>query len=202
VSWRRRAVDVAIAATAVAGAVAVLRQRAEAAAIRRGELVPASAAADLVPAHHPGRVGDRIAAWSPSPPRTTLGRTAAGLWVAPLSAVGLLLARLGGSRPRWDPTHRCYVAVGVRGPSAVALRAVGAEANTVGQVVLARSPHPSATLLAHEAVHVRQGERLGVLLLPLYVWLGARYGYRDHPLERAARSGAQRRSGPQPSSPR
>ncbi|MEX0705789.1 MAG: hypothetical protein WD041_04155, partial [Nitriliruptoraceae bacterium] len=50
----------------------------------------------------------------------------------------------------------------------------------------------SASLLAHEAVHVRQFERLGPLMVPVYLWLAARHGYRDHPLERAARLGARR----------
>jgi hypothetical protein len=60
--------------------------------------------------------------------------------------------------------------------------------------VLCRTSQPSAALLDHEALHVRQAERLGPLLFPVYVWLNAVYGYRDHPLERGARLGARRRA--------
>lgn len=83
------------------------------------------------------------------------------------------------------------IATGVGGPSGIALRLVGAGANTVGQVVLCRSDAPSAALLDHEAVHVRQGERLGPFLVPAYLWLNALHGYRDNPLEHAARRGAR-----------
>jgi hypothetical protein len=83
------------------------------------------------------------------------------------------------------------VALGVGGPSGLALRSVGADANAIGAVVLCRQPDPPRFLLAHEVVHVRQAERLGPLLLVGYLWLAARYGYRDHPLERAARVGAR-----------
>jgi hypothetical protein len=108
-----------------------------------------------------------------------------------LALVGVTLGALGGVRPRWDPTHGCLVVAGVRGPSGAALAAVGADANTIGQTVLSRRPDPSPVLLAHESAHVRQTERLGPFLLPVYVWLAARHGYRDHPLERAAREAAR-----------
>ena len=48
--------------------------------------------------------------------------------------------------------------------------------------------------LAHELVHVRQFERWGILLLPLYFWIAWRLarrghdGYLDHPFEREADS--------------
>lgn len=194
ISVRRLAAAVTVA-TLAAGLVGVARQRGEAERVRRGELRPASAAADIPPAREPGRLGARVAAWAPQRPRTPLGRVLAAAWAAPLTAVGLALAVLAGRRPRWDPTHGCLVVDGMRGPSALALRAVGADANTIGQIVLSRHPRPPEVLLAHEAVHVRQSERLGPLLFPAYVWLGARYGYRDHPLERSARAGARRVAG-------
>jgi hypothetical protein len=83
------------------------------------------------------------------------------------------------------------IATGVSGPSGAALRLVGAGANTIGQVVLCRSEAPSDALLDHEAVHVRQAERLGLLLVPTYLWCNAIRGYRDNPLEHAARLGAR-----------
>ena len=194
------AVRAAALATLGAGAVGVLRQRSETAAVRRGDLV-VPAAARVLPPHRPaGPVGERLATWVPSRPTGRAGRTAAAVWAAPLTAVGLLVAALGGGARRWDVERGCLVVEVVGGPSAAALRAVGADANAIGQVVLARAPVAPEVLLDHEAVHVRQAERLGPLLFPAYVWLAARYGYRDHPLERAARAGARaartRRTGP------
>lgn len=178
-------------ATLAAGLVGVLRQRAEANAVKQGRLPAATAAAAVPVVTHTGAVGERLAGWVPKRPRTAAGRQAARLWAGPLTVIGFLVALSGGRRPRWDETHGCFVAEGVGGVSALALKLVGADANTIGQVVLShRAPIPPA-LLAHEAVHVRQGERLGPLLFPAYVWLAARYGYRDHPLERAARKGAR-----------
>lgn len=188
----RRVGTAAAVATLAAGLVGVVRQRSEADRVRRGELLPASAAADLPPEREPGTLEARIAAWAPQRPSTTAGRVAAALWAGPLTALGLVLAALAGRRPRWDPAHACLVVDGIRGPSAVALRAVRADANTIGQVVLSRHERTPDSLLAHEAMHVRQTERLGPLLFPAYVWLAARYGYRDHPLERSARAGARR----------
>lgn len=180
------------ATTIAAGVIGVIRQRSEAQAVRRGELTPASAAVDLPPRREPGALGRRLAVWVPQPVRTPLGRVTVAAWAGPLTTIGAVLALLAGRRPRWDPRLQCLVVRGMRGPSAAALRAVGADANTIGQVVLSRRDTPPATLLAHEAVHVRQLERLGPLIVPLYAWLGAIYGYRDHPLERAARLGARR----------
>lgn len=192
----RRAADLlraASAATLLAGAVGVVRHRRDTVRVRRGELPPASAAADLPPRRPQGTLGARLSAWVPAPPRSALGRSLAVLWAAPLTLPGLLTARLSGARPTWSHVEQCWLAEGVRGPSALALRGVGADANTIGTVVLSRQRPVSPTLLAHEVVHVRQAERLGPLLLPAYLWLAARYGYRDHPLERAARRGARQR---------
>lgn len=185
------AVRWAAVATLGAGTVGVARQRHEVSLVRRGSLVPASAARVVPPRREPGPLGARLAEWVPSRPRSRGGRLAAAGWAGPLTALGMVLAAIGGGDRSWDDGRGCWVVEGVGGPSALALRTVGAEANTIGQVVLSRRPVAPAELLDHEAVHVRQTERLGPLLFPVYVWLGARYGYRDHPLERAARSGAR-----------
>ena len=180
-----------LTATLVVGAVGVVRQRTEAVAVRRGTLTPASATADIPPRRPEGALGAQLGSWVPTAPTTSAGRIAAAVWAGPLTLVGSLLALLGGGRPRWDDELGCFVARGVGGVSAAALRSVGADANTIGQVVLSRQDEPPASLLAHESVHVRQTERLGPTMIVAYAWLAAAYGYRDHPFERAARLGAR-----------
>lgn len=178
-------------ATVVAGAVGVARQRAEARRVQRGELAPDGPDGARPPVRAHRGASALAARWVPGAPRTPVGQLAATAWSAPLTAVGLTVALVSGARPAWDPGRRCLVARGVGGPSALALRLVGAGANTVGQVVLCRSEDPSEALLDHEAVHVRQAERLGPLLVPAYLWWNALHGYRDNPLEHAARLGAR-----------
>lgn len=180
-----------VVGTLIAGAIGAVRQRREAAATHRGELPPASASADVAPRVSYGPLAGRLSTWVPPPPRTPLGRYVTSAWAGPLTVVGLALAALSGRSPTWEPDLHCFVVRGAGGPSRLALRSVGAHANTVGQIVIATQPSPSGVLLAHEAVHARQAERFGPLLFPLYVLLGARYGYRDNPLERAARAGAR-----------
>lgn len=179
------------AATLLAGLVGVLRQRDEMRRVARGELLPDGPDGDRGPSRPYAGLPARIASWAPPRPRSSAGRVAATLWAAPLTAVGLAVSLASGSVPRWDASRGCLVATGVGGPSSLALRTVGAGANTVGHVVLCRSATPSATLLDHEAVHVRQGERLGPLLVPAYLWANALHGYRDNPFEHAARRGAR-----------
>ncbi len=179
------------AATLVAGAVGVVRQRSEADRVRRGELAPDGPDGDRLPERPHATGAALLAGWIPAPPRTLLGQAAATVWSAPLTVVGFAVAVASGAAPRWDGTRRCFVATGVGGPSGAALRLVGAGANTIGQVVLCRSVEPSPALLDHEAVHVRQAERLGPFLVPAYLWLNALHGYRDNPLEHAARRGAR-----------
>jgi hypothetical protein len=179
-------------ATLAAGLVGVVRQRAQAQRVARGELAPDGPAGDRAPEHPSGPLASWLAGWQPGAPRTLGGHLLATAWVSPLTLTGVGVAVLSGARLRWDATRRCLVATGVRGPSGAALRLVGAGANTIGQVVLCRIDEPSAELLDHEAMHVRQAERLGPLLVPAYLWLNALHGYRDNPLERAARLAARR----------
>ncbi len=178
-------------ATLVAGLIGVVRQRREAQQVRRGALPPDGPDGDRAPERPYRPSAAAISRWIPARPTTRAGRIATGLWCAPLTVIGLSVAALSGTRPQWDSARHCFVATGVGGPSRFALRLVGAGANTVGQVVLCTSDAPSPRLLDHEAVHVRQGERLGVLLVPAYLWLNALYGYRDNPLEHAARRGSR-----------
>jgi hypothetical protein len=181
------------AATVAAGVVGVARHRMDTVRVRRGDLPPATAAADLPPARPAGALAEHIATWVPAAPNSSATRALAQLWAAPLTLPGLAIALASGGQPRWSADHACWIATGVGGVSGLALRTLGADANAIGSVVLSRRERPPESLLAHEVVHVRQAERLGLGILPLYLWLAARYGYRDHPLERAARLGARRR---------
>lgn len=156
---------------------------------RQGDAAPLGPATRTV-APRQGPLAARIDAWDPAPPRSRAGRLAAAAWAAPMTTFGALLAAAGGARATWDPRRGCWVATDVGGPSGILLRALGLTANAIGQVVVVRTGRASDALLAHEVVHVRQAERLGPLLLPLYAWFSARYGYRENPLERGARRGA------------
>lgn len=194
-----------MAVTALAAMIGVWRQRREAQAVRRGELPPASARAEVPLLGNEDALAAAVAGWLPTPPSTPGGRLLVAAWAGPLTAFGLLLAAVSGRTAVWSERWHCFVVEDVGGVSALALRSVGAEANTIGQVVLTRRPAMTEALLAHEAMHVRQAERLGPLMLPAYVLLAARYGYRDHPLERAARTSAARATAlthpPQPPAP-
>jgi hypothetical protein len=183
---------VAVAATLGAGAVGAVRQRRETHRIRAGDLPRAGAAAVTLPRRGDDPLAHRIATWTPTTPRTTLGRVAATAWASPLTAAGLVLAATTGGRARWDAGHGCLVVEGARGGSARFLRAVGAGANAIGHVVVSTYDETPPVVLAHEAGHVRQAERLGPLLFPAYLWASARYGYRDNPFERGARAAARR----------
>lgn len=184
-----RFTDVALGAVVALGTVAAARQVLEQRAVRSGARAPAHAVTQALPAARGAFEG--LATWTPSPPRTRLGRTASAAWAAPLTLLGAALVAVGRTRAAWDPTLGAYVARGVAGPSGRLLRMAGVQANALGHMVVCSIDHPSRSLLEHEATHVRQAERLGPAIVPLYLWLGARHGYRDNPLERAARRRAR-----------
>lgn len=173
----------AVATLVGAGGVAlgVARRLRERGAQRAGRRLPATRL---------GPLADQLAHWVPAAPASDGARMATGAWAGPLTTVGALLAGMGGARAGWDGARGCWVATGVSGPSGWVLARLGFDANTIGHVVLVRGDTPTAALLDHEAVHVRQAERLGPLLPLLYGACAARYGYRDNPLEQAARRGA------------
>lgn len=109
------------------------------------------------------------------------------LWALPSSLPGLLAAVL--HRGIWQVHDGALVRFAARGPVSALLGRAGYRAITLGQVVLVRGT-PSRGLLAHEQLHVRQAERLGPAFGLLYLLLRMSYGYRAHPLERAARAAA------------
>lgn len=129
-----------------------------------------------------------LARWVPSPPTTPWGRALVRGWAAPLTGVGLVLAAASGVRPRRHGD--VWVAAPAGGVFAARFARRGFVACTLGHVIVA-AREPDERLLAHERVHVRQAERLGPLMAPLYLGLMAVYGYARHPLERAARTGGR-----------
>lgn len=148
-------------------------------------------AAHVAPPSWEPRVLTALASWEPARPRTPLGRALAYAWASPMTLAGLLAGAASGTLPR--PSDGVLLFAGARGLPRVFFGRRGFSAFTLGHVVVARTREPSAPLLVHEQVHVRQAERLGVLLAPLYLILDALYGYARNPLERAARR-AQRRA--------
>lgn len=130
-----------------------------------------------------------LARWVPDPPATPGGRAVAALWAAPLSLAGWVLAGVSAARPR--RRDGVWVAAPARGLFTTWFADRGFVACTLGQVIVA-AREPAGALLAHELVHVRQAERLGPLMGPLYLGLMVAYGYARHPMERAARAGARR----------
>jgi len=62
---------------------------------------------------------------------------------------------------------------------------MGRSAMTVGFVILSTRPL-EGRLLAHERHHVLQYMAWGPLFIPVYFLLAIRFGYRRHPMERAA----------------
>ena len=77
---------------------------------------------------------------------------------------------------------------GPRGLTAV-LRAMRRTAMTVGFVIVSAEP-VEGRLLLHERHHIRQFMAWGPLFIPVYFALGVPFGYRRHPMERAARRAA------------
>lgn len=167
----RRAVLVAVAVTA-----AVLLWR-----LRPGSEGPGDAPVDEPP------VIARLAAWAPAPPVSRLGHLAAYVWAGPLTAAGVLLGALSGTRP--EVRDGVLLFTGARGLGGRMLRWRGFAAATLGHAVIT-AHQPTERLLRHEMVHVRQAERLGPVFVPLYLAGLLRYGYRRNPFERAAYAAA------------
>jgi hypothetical protein len=186
-----RARQVLLGAAAVLGAVALLRMQRESRRVRAGSLDALGAAGTTEREDRGDALHRTLGVWQPTPPRTLFGRVVAGLWSAPLTALGMVATALGGQLPRWDADLQAFVATSLRGPFSWFLRLQGAAAATLGQVVVLRGDAPSAALLRHEVQHVRQQERLGPLFAIAYPLAGARWGYRNTPFEVAARRAAR-----------
>lgn len=130
-----------------------------------------------------------LAGWKPRAPARGAARAAAYVWASPITLVGLLVGAAAGVRP----TVRDGVLLfsHARAITGAVLRTRGFTAGTLGHVVVAIND-PDPALMAHELIHTRQAERFGPLMAPLYLGLLAAYGYRRHPMERAARDATRR----------
>jgi hypothetical protein len=131
------------------------------------------------------RAGDILTAGCRTRHLTTLGL----LWSLPDTLIGLAFALLSGSMPR--PRDGLLVAEANRGLAYWFLTRRGFGAITFGRVVTSAVPI-TPRLLMHESHHTRQYEVLGVLFLPIYLFLHARRGYPRNPLEREAEACAAR----------
>jgi hypothetical protein len=102
------------------------------------------------------------------------------VWSAPNSLIGVAFALLSLAVPR--PHYGVLVAESNRGLAYAFLTRRGFGAITFGRVITSAIPI-TPRLLVHESHHVRQYEVLGPFFLPVYLWLHARHGYADNPLE-------------------
>jgi len=129
---------------------------------------------------------------SRSPISTVFGRG----WAFPVTALGLVVVavsllsrgrvrRVDGAIETWGgwPKMALERWIPLKG---------GAEAVTLGHVIVGRTEASLRQYADHERIHVRQYERWGALLLPAYalasLWVWARGGdpYRDNVFEREA----------------
>jgi hypothetical protein len=108
-------------------------------------------------------------------------------WTLPNTLLGLVLGALTFQRPR---IHGGAIVFdrSARGVTAL-LVAMRRSAMTVGFVIVSAVP-VRGRLLAHERHHIRQYMAWGPFFIPVYLTLGIPYGYRRHPMERAARRAA------------
>jgi hypothetical protein len=109
------------------------------------------------------------------------------VWAMPNTLLGLVVGALTFQTPR---IHGGAI-VFDRGPRGVTwmLRAMNRRAMTLGFVIVSAAP-VEGRLLAHERHHVRQSMLWGPLFVPVYLALAIPFGYRRHPMERAARRAA------------
>lgn len=112
------------------------------------------------------------------------------VWTLPNTLLGLALGLLTFQTPR---LHGGAI-VFDRSPRGLTwfLTKIHRTAMTVGFVILSARP-VEGRLLVHERHHIRQSMVLGPLFVPVYLGLAVPFGYRRHPMERAARRAAGER---------
>jgi len=109
------------------------------------------------------------------------------VWTLPNTVLGLLLGALTFQVPRLHEGALVFDR-SARGLTR-GLRAANRTAMTVGFVIVSAVP-VEGRLLAHERHHIRQYMVWGPLFIPVYLLLAIGFGYRRHPMERAARAAA------------
>jgi hypothetical protein len=109
------------------------------------------------------------------------------VWTLPNTVLGLVLGSLTFQFPRVQGGVVIFDR-SARGLTWLMPR-MHRSAMTIGEVIISAEPVAGA-LLAHEMHHVRQYRTLGPFFIPLYFLLAAGFGYRRHPMERAARRAA------------
>ena len=105
------------------------------------------------------------------------------LWTLPNTVLGLVCGALTFQRPRVVQGAVVFDRA-PRGLTAVMTR-FDRTAMTVGYVIVSAVP-VEGTLLRHEQHHIEQYRRWGPLFIPVYLLLAIPFGYRRHPMERAA----------------
>lgn len=160
-------------------------------AMREPDAPPTADARVLPPLWEP-QLLTTLADWRPEAPRSPLGRALGYLWASPVTLAGLVLGAVSGARPQVH--DGVLVFAGADGLARRFLDARGFQATALGHTIIA-TVQPDDALLAHELVHVRHAERLGLLSALLYGVLYPVYGYARHPMERAARTAARRERG-------
>ncbi len=114
-------------------------------------------------------------------------------WVLPTTSVGLFIGLmctpLGA---RWRIRRgvlECYGGLVAYLLEHATLLEGGADAMTLGEVILGRTPEALDLVREHEHVHVRQARKWGAFFIPAYVgcsawlYLRGRDAYRDNPFE-------------------
>jgi len=109
------------------------------------------------------------------------------LWTLPNTILGLLLGTLTFQLPRLQGAAIVFD----RAPRGLtrAMLSLDRAAMTIGFVIVSGVP-VQGRLLAHELEHVKQYMAWGPFFVPVYLLLAVPYGYRRHPMERAARRAA------------
>ena len=108
-------------------------------------------------------------------------------WTVPNTILGLLLGALTFQLPRLH--GGAIVFDGVPRGLTRAMRSLDRAAMTIGFVIVSGVP-VEGHLLAHERRHIRQYMAWGPFFIPIYLLLAVPFGYRRHPMERAARRAA------------
>ena len=115
------------------------------------------------------------------------------VWTLPNTLIGMLLGLFTFQTPRL----RAGLVLFDRYPRGLTrlMPRLGRSAMTIGFVVLSSRPL-EGRMLAHERHHVHQYMAWGPLFIPVYFALAIPFGYRRHPMERAAIRAEADASGP------